>query len=125
MSVKILKNTDIHKENRILYETGMEKLGFFDLKTKKGDTPKCIPFLSIYTPMQEVTPKVVAMAVSTVIRMFSIFFQISCLFIVLNSLVSVFFAPQIAQIFTDYIFIPSGWLIINLNDQCSSVKLLE
>ena len=34
MSVKILKNTDTHKENRILYETGMEKLGFFDLETK-------------------------------------------------------------------------------------------
>ena len=43
MSVKILKNTDTHKENRILYETGMEKLGFFDLKTKKGDTPKVHP----------------------------------------------------------------------------------
>ena len=39
----------------------------------------------VYTPMQEVTPKVVAMAVSTVITMFRILLQIS-LFMVLNSL---------------------------------------
>ena len=31
----------------------------------------------VYTPMQEVTPKVVAMAVSTVITMFRILLQIS------------------------------------------------
>ena len=33
--------------------------------------------LSIYTPMQEVTPKVVAMAVNTVMTMFRILLQIS------------------------------------------------
>ena len=38
--------------------------------------PKGTP-LSIYTPMQEVTPKVVAMAVSTVITMFRILLQSS------------------------------------------------
>ena len=35
-----------------------------------------------YTPMHEVTPKVVAMAVSTVITMFRILLQISLLFMV-------------------------------------------
>ena len=34
-------------------------------------------FVSDYTPMQEVTPKVVAMAVSTVMTMFRILLQIS------------------------------------------------
>ena len=36
----------------------------------------------LYTPMHEVTPKVVAMAVSTVITMFRILLQISLLFMV-------------------------------------------
>jgi hypothetical protein len=43
LSVKILKNTDTHKENRILYETGMEKLGFFDLETKSLTMPRHLP----------------------------------------------------------------------------------
>ena len=34
-------------------------------------------FVSVYTPMHEVTPKVVAMAVSTVITMFRILLQSS------------------------------------------------
>ena len=37
-----------------------------------------------YTPMHEVTPKVVAMAVSTVITMFRILLQMSLLMICLN-----------------------------------------
>ena len=36
----------------------------------------CSPFLWLYTPMHEVTPKVVAMAVSTVMTMWRIFPQI-------------------------------------------------
>ena len=38
-------------------------------------------FVSDYTPMHEVTPKVVAMAVSTVMTMFRILLQISLLMI--------------------------------------------
>ena len=41
---------------------------------------KVHPFY-FYTPMQEVTPKVVAMAVNTVITMFRILLQISLLMI--------------------------------------------
>ena len=36
-------------------------------------------FMSDYTPMHDVTPKVVAMAVSTVIKMFRILLQMSLL----------------------------------------------
>ena len=39
----------------------------------------------VYTPIQEVTPKVVAMAVSTVITMFRILLQISLFMSCLNS----------------------------------------
>ena len=42
---------------------------------KKGTHSKSASLSFIYTPMQEVTPKVVAMAVSTVIKMFRIFPQ--------------------------------------------------
>ena len=41
---------------------------------------KCAGKVSPYTPMHEVTPKVVAMAVSTVITMFRILLQRSLLF---------------------------------------------
>ena len=57
--------------------------------------------------MHDVTPKVVAMAVSTVITMFSIFFQISCLFIVLNSLEFVFsVSPQRTRSSTEFFLCP-------------------
>ena len=45
---------------------------FAFIKQEKGHTPKSASLSFIYTPMQEVTPKVVAMAVSTVITMFRI-----------------------------------------------------
>ena len=59
MSVKILKNTDTHKENRILYETGMEKLGFFDLETKSFIKPRHLPanYLVAKIPLQECVVK--------------------------------------------------------------------
>ena len=44
---------------------------------KRERIPKRLRSLVVYTPMHEVTPKVVAMAVSTVIKMFRIFPQMS------------------------------------------------
>jgi len=59
LSVKILKNTDTHKENRNLYETGMEKLGFFDLETKSFTMPRHLPanYLVAKIPPQECVVK--------------------------------------------------------------------
>ena len=54
------------------------------LFTKQRESPFRDALSLFYTPMHEVTPKVVAMAVSTVIKMFRIFPQVSLL-IVLNS----------------------------------------
>ena len=48
---------------------------FAFIKQKRDRLQKVHPLSFIYTPMQEVTPKVVAMAVSTVIKMFRIFPQ--------------------------------------------------
>ena len=44
---------------------------------KRERNPIVLRSLVVYTPMHEVTPKVVAMAVSTVITMFRIFPQMS------------------------------------------------
>ena len=68
---------------------------------KRERNPTVLRSLVVYTPMHEVTPKVVAMAVSTVITMFRILLQIS-LFMVLNRFSLCFwFHHRVHRVFSD------------------------
>ena len=89
----------------------IQKTLFFGLIQKWMHFSKVHPFY-FYTPMQEVTPKVVAMAVSTVITMFRILLQSS--FFISDfwfMIYDFFFTPQSTRSITEFLLSYKLWVL--------------